>query len=454
MTRQTTRPEQYVPLAAGSHTIVAFFGRAVALGLLAAACCAAAVADDWPQWRGPGRDGVWRETGLVERFDVPRLPIKWRAQIGSGYSGPTVAQGRVFVTDRLVEPKQTERVHSFDAESGRPLWSFEYECNYDGVSYTAGPRASVTIDDGRAYALGTMGHLHCFDAQSGRVLWARDLLAEYEIEMPIWGLAASPLVHDDLLIVQIGGADGACLVAFDKRNGAPRWKALDDRASYSSPILIEQAGQTVLVCWTGDNVVGLDPRTGAVHWRHPFEPTRMVISIATPVVDRGRLFVSSFYDGSLMLRLASDRLAVEQVWRRLGPDEQQTDSLHSIISTPYLAGDYVYGVDSYGELRCLDAATGERIWESLEATPKERWSTIHMVRNGERIWMFNERGELIISRLSPQGFEEISRTKLLDPTTEQLRRRDGVCWAHPAYADRHVFARNDEELVCASLAAP
>ena len=118
-----------------------------------------------------------------------------------------------------------------------------------------------------------------------------------------------------------------------------------------------------------------------------------------------------------------------------------------------MKGDYIYGVDSYGELRCLDLATGNRVWESLAAVPKARWATIHFVENGDKIWMFNERGELIISRLSPSGFEEISRAMLIDPTLDQLRQRGGVCWAHPAFANRHVFARNDKELVCADLTA-
>jgi outer membrane protein assembly factor BamB len=266
--------------------------------------------------------------------------------------------------------------------------------------------------------------------------------------MPGWGIAGTPLVEGDRVIVQIGG-EKACIVAFDKMTGKESWKALDDRTSYSAPIMIEQAGRRVLVCWTGDNVVGLDPATGNVHWKHPFKPTRMVISIATPVVNDNRLFVSSFYDGSLMLRLKTDELQVEEIWRRLGRSERTTDALHSIISTPYLEGDYVYGVDSYGELRCLDAKTGDRIWEDLTATPKERWSTIHMVRHQDRMFMFNEKGELVIGKLSPKGFTEISRAKLIDPTKTQLGR--GVTWSHPAYAYRHVFARSDKELVCASL---
>lgn len=414
----------------------------------------AAQSDDWPQWRGPGRDGVWRETGIVKKFASGQIPIRWSAKVSSGYSGPTVAGGRVYVTDRLTEPAQQERVLCFDEQTGESLWTHAYGCVYSGVGYEAGPRASVTIDDGRAYSLGTMGHLFCLDAATGKVIWQHDGDKEYAIEMPIWGIAASPIVDGDLVIAQIGGQD-ACLVAFDKRSGEERWKALSDRASYSAPILIEQAGRQVLVCWTGDNVVGLDPQSGSVHWQHPFKPTRMVINIATPVVDRNRLFVTSFYDGSLLLELDSRQLAVKEVWRRLGPDEQHTDSLHSIISTPVFDGDQIYGVDSYGELRCLEAKTGDRVWENLTATPHVRWGNIHMVRNGEDVWMFNERGELIISRLSPGGFEEISRAKLIEPTLVQLNRRgQGVCWAHPAYANRHVFARSDEQLVSASLAAP
>ncbi len=411
-----------------------------------------ATADDWPQWRGPSRDGTWRETGLVEKFASPELKITWRKPIGSGYSGPTVADGRVFVTDRLVEPSQVERVHAFDEKTGETLWTYSYPCEYVNVGYTAGPRASVSIDEGRAYALGTMGNMHAFDAASGKLLWAKDLNTEYKIRMPIWGISASPLIDGKLVIVQIGG-ENACLVAFDKVTGEQRWRALDDNASYSAPVIIQQAGKPVMVCWTGDSIVGMNAQTGEVYWRHPFKPAKMVINIATPVLENGRLFFTSFYDGSVMLEVNDKELAVRELWSRQGRDEQHTDSLHSIISTPYLQGDHIYGVDSYGEFRCLDAKTGERIWESLKPTPKSRWSTIHMVENDGRMWMFNERGELIIAKLSPTGYEEISRAKLINPTEVQLGQRGGVCWSHPAYANQHVFARNDEEIVCASLAA-
>ena len=408
--------------------------------------------DDWPQWRGTNRDGVWHATGIIEKFAGPRLEPRWRAEISSGYTGPTVADGRVYVADRVIKPKQIERVHCFDWRTGKPLWTHTYDCVYRGVNYDAGPRASVAINDGRAYSLGTMGHLFCLDAATGSVVWSYDLRADYRVRMPTWGIAASPLVEDDLLIVHIGGEPDACLVAFDKKTGKERWRALEDPASYSSPIVIDQAGRRVLVCWTGKRVVGLDPRSGRLYWSRPFAPARFVRAIATPVVCNNRLFVSGFFDGSLMLKLGTDQPTAEQLWLRRGPNEFKSDGLHTNISTSLLRGDHVYGVDSYGELRCLDACTGERIWESLEATPKRRWSNIFFVQNHDKTWLFNECGELIIARLTPKGYEEISRAKVIEPTKRQLpSRREGVVWTHPAFAYRHVFIRSDKELVCADL---
>jgi outer membrane protein assembly factor BamB len=442
------------------------FGRTIAVVTAAVLLATAAQGDDWPQWRGKNRDGVWRESGIVEKLPEGQIPIKWRAEIGSGYSGPTVAGGRVYLMDRVTEPSQQERVLCFDAKNGKPVWSYAYDAIYR-IQYTAGPRASVTIDEGRAVALGAMGHLHCFDAASGSILWKKDLDEDYQIRMPIWGIACSPLVEKDLVIVVAGG-ENACLVAFDKTTGRERWKSLDDRAQYSSPIVVDQAGKRVLVYWSGDNVVGVNPQTGEEYWKQPMKPVQMPIGAATPVSDGSRVYVSSFYDGSLMLGLREDKPSAEEIWRKRGRDEQHTDALHCMISTPVLDGDYIYGVDSYGELRCLNAKTGERIWESLEATPKARWSNIHIVRHepagaslgetrlrggrSDRYAMFNERGDLIFARLSPRGYEELSRAKLIEPTTVQLGQRGGVCWSHPAYADKHVFARNDKELVCASLA--
>ena len=410
------------------------------------------LAADWPQWRGPNRDGIWREKGIVERFVTEQLPVRWRAEISNGYSGPTAADGRVYVTDRVTAPIQAERVHCFDAMTGAKIWSHDYECKYEQIDHRNGPRAAVTVDDGRAYSLGAMGHLFCFDATGGGILWDRDLRRQYKIRMPEWGIAASPLIEDKLVIVLIGGQN-ACLVALNKITGEQVWRALGDRAGYAAPIVIEQAGKRVVVCWTGERVVGLDLLTGELYWQYPFPPARMIHNIATPVFENNYIFVSGFFDGSLLLKVPPDEMAVQKIWQRRGSSEKDTDSLHCCISTPILQGDHVYGLDAYGELRCLDLHTGERIWESRLAVPQARWATAHMVRHEGQVWMLNERGELIISRLSPERYEEVSRTKLIEPTQGQLDQRGGVCWAHPAFAYRHIYARNDEELICADLSA-
>jgi outer membrane protein assembly factor BamB len=279
------------------------------------------------------------------------------------------------------------------------------------------------------------------------------LREDYEIRMPIWGIAAAPIVEDELLIVPASGAEGAYLVAFELETGEEAWSALSDRGNYSAPIVVDQAGRRVLVCRSGDRVVGVDPARGELLWQHDYPSKNMPLAVAAPVLFEDKLFFSAFYDGCLLLRLDSDELRVEELWRRVGRNERRTDGLHSIISTPVVRGGHVYGVDSYGELRCLRLSDGERVWEDRTAVPRARWATIHFVQNGERTWMFNDRGELILAELSPDGFRQLDRARLIAPTLGQLDRRDGVAWSHPAFAYRHVFARNDEELVCADLSA-
>jgi hypothetical protein len=192
---------------------------------------------------------------------------------------------------------------------------------------------------------------------------------------------------------------------------------------------------------------------GTLLWEHDFPPARMVHNIASPVFENGHLFLSGFFDGSLLLKVKPEEFEVGALWQRRGPNERNTDSLHCCISTAMLRGHHIYGFDSYGALRCLDLSTGDRLWESLDIVPQGRWATAHLVRNAERIWIFTERGELIIARFSPAGYEEISRAKLIEPTTGQLNQRGGVCWAPPAFAGKCVYVRNDEELICADLSA-
>ena len=404
-------------------------------------------AQDWPDWRGVNRDAIWKETGIIEKFETDFIPHKWSVNIGSGYSGPTVAKGRVYVSDRLEKPTRVERVLCFNEKTGEKIWDYSYECEYIGVGYPAGPRASVVLNDGKAYSLGTMGHFFCFDAETGDVLWQKDLHSEYEINMPIWGIAATPLIVDKKIIVHVSG-NSACVVAFNKNTGKEIWRNLDDRAGYSAPILIEKEGRSVVVNWTEHSLSGLNPETGEVFWRFPWK-TGSGMSIATPVLYNDHIFVSAFYSGSLLIELGEDYTTAEKVWQRSGESERKTDALHCVMNTPVIIDDFIYGVDSYGELRCLKFSNGDRIWEDQTAVNRNRWANIHFIKHEDKVWMFNEQGELLITELSPEGFKEIDRAKLIEPTKKQLPR--GVTWTHPAFANKHVFIRNDNKLVCADL---
>ena len=418
------------------------------LFLIASIFSLSSFSQEWPDWRGENRDATWNEKGIVEQFPAAEMSPEWTVSIGPGYTGPTVANGKVYLMDRQEDPEEMERVLCFDAETGNQVWQYSYECIYSGIGYQAGPRASVVINDGKAYSLGSMGHLYCFDAETGTVIWKKELNEEYKIDMPIWGIASTPLIVDEKIIVHASGADNACVMAFNKNTGEEIWQNLDDRAGYSAPILIEKNGTRVVVNWTEHSLSGMNPETGEIYWRFPWE-TGSGMSISTPVLYNDYIFVSAFYSGSLLVDLGDDYTTMEKVWQREGESERKTDALHCVMNTPVIIDDYIYGVDSYGELRCLELLTGDRVWEDQTAVERGRWANIHFIQKEDKTWMFNEHGELLITELSPEGFNEISRTKIIEPTKKQLPR--GVTWSHPAFANKYVFIRNDRELICTSL---
>ena len=412
-------------------------------------------ADDWPQWRGPNRDGVWKETGILTEFDSASVTPKWSAPVGSGYSGPTVSDGRVYVTSRLEKPEQLEQVHCFDRLTGKEIWKYAYSCEYIDIGYPLGPRASVAISDGKAYALGAMGHFHCLDAVTGELLWQNNLSDSYGASMPVWGITSSPLVDDKRVYLQVGGEPDACIVALDKDNGDEQWRSLNGKASYSAPHFIEQNSKRFILVYTGDWLAALDPVTGTPAWKHEMKRSKMVINVPDAVVDTdtNRIFLTSFYDGSYLFQMAREKETVELLWSRKGMNERRTDALHTMIMTPLIRGNYVYGMDSYGEFRCLDLSNGDRVWSDQTLIENGRWGTAFFVQNGDRTWIFTENGDLVIARLTPQGFERISTTHLIDPTTFLPNRSGNILWSHPAYADKCIFVRNDLELICVDLSA-
>jgi outer membrane protein assembly factor BamB len=306
------------------------------------------------------------------------------------------------------------------------------------------------VNSDKVYALGAEGHLFCFDAKAGRVLWSHQFTNDYSVPTPLWGFAGHPLLEGNKLICLVGGA-GSVAVAFDKDSGRELWRALTAKEpGYAPPVIIDAGGKRQLILWHPEAVNGLNPETGAVYWSQPFL-TRQGLIISTPRPWNDQLFVTAFYDGSLMLKLGGEK--PEVLWKSQKSSERDTDFLHSIMCTPFVEAGHIYGVCSYGQLRCLKADTGERLWETLAATTdgKEvRWANAFLVKNGNRFFLFNEKGDLIIAKLTPRGYEELSRAHLLDPTGTAAGR--AVVWSHPAFANRCIYARNDKEIVCASLA--
>jgi outer membrane protein assembly factor BamB len=428
------------------------------LGLAALAVTTSA--EDWPEWRGRGRTGVWTETGIVETFPEGGLEYTWRTPIRAGYAGPAVADGRVFVTDDQATEgmKGIERALALDEKSGQILWTREWAVDYAGLqpTYAIGPRATPTVEGDRVYVLGAKGALLCLDVETGDVIWKKDFEEDYGTRVPPWGTAGAPIVEGDLLIVFVGGRDDALVVAFDKRTGGEVWRALHtgDDPGYAQPVIFDVGGTRQLIVWHPQRVASLDPNTGTLYWEVPFE-VDLGMTVATPVMNANRLLVSCFFNGSMLLGLDGDPPSARILWRVAGPSEIESDGLHALITTPVLDGDWIYGVGSYGELRGLDARTGARRWESLELIgEKARWAAAFIVRLGDRYLINTDRGDLVLAHLTPEGYEEIDRTSLIEPTSPgSHRERGAVHWSHPAYANRHVVVRNDREIVRASLRA-
>ena len=439
-------------------------------------------AKDWPQWRGAERLGLWTETGILEEFPDQGLTVKWRIPVNGGYSGPAVADGRVFVLDYVeTEPRTmdgTERLLALDEETGEELWSYEWPTTYRMLmfTYATGPRATPTVDDDRVYITGSTGLIFCLNAETGAVIWQKDTVAEYDTNIPTWGTSSAPLVDGNRVIFLVGGEPGALVMAFDKHTGEEVWRAIESRTEmgYFAPSIIEAGGARQLIVWHPRGLTSLNPETGELYWEEEFSG-RANMTVADAVRSGSYLFVSGFYSGSLMMRLDLDRPTATAIWRgennRLlesGIEVAETTGLHSVMTTPLIVGDYIYGIGSHGQVRGLLAETGERLWEAEGLTTRNRWGSAYFVQHEDRYFVYNENGDLIIVRFNPEGYVELDRTHLLNPTSRSGyggsragsagRFRHGqsdrlVVWAHPAFANRHIVLRNDEEIIRVSLDA-
>ncbi len=421
-----------------------------------------AVADDWPQWMGPNRDGVWKETGVVTQIDSKGLPIVWRTPIGGGYSGPAVAGGRVFVTDfQAKDPKLTndpgtrdtragvERILCLDMKTGAIQWKQEWPKTYK-ISYAAGPRATPTVDGDRVYVLGAEGDLLCLSAKSGEIIWKKDLVATYKAETPLWGHSAHPLIVGNLLYCLAGGKDHV-VVALNKETGAEVWHALSaSEIGYCPPSVATIAGKQQLVIWHADAICGLDLQSGASLWTHPLAP-KYAMSIAAPRIQKNQLFASGIGEVGEMIEFGSDGKP-KTTWKG-----QIKQCVFSANATSLWIDDTLYGADcGSGMFVAVDAKSGKRLWETFDLTTgvagrRASHGTAFVVQNNGTAYIFAETGELILAKLTPAAFEVKGKMKVLEPTGECFGRP--VVWSHPAFADKCMIARNDKEIVCVNLSA-
>ena len=385
-------------------------------------------AEDWPRWRGEHADGRWNPAGIPEDF-ATKEPIRlWKKEIGAGFGGVTVSGGLVYVMDRQKEPREVERVLCFDAATGNERWSHEWEVSYGAMEYGTGPRASVNIHEGRAYALGATGVAVCFDASSGEIVWEVDTVAAFGAKRPTWGFAASPVIDGDRVLLHVGARDGS-VIALDKKSGKERWRGGPDRAGYCTPEIITQDGTRQLIAWGPEHVQSLNPDSGALNWTYPYKITYGV-SIAQPLYHDGVLLVSGYWHGAKAFRVGT---GVELLWE----DEK---NICGLMSAPLFKDGVVYMLDKTRGLQAFELKTGKILWsDDNTLTPKERnpqMSLAWMDESRNLAALLNASGELVYVTLTPERRVELARWQII-----------GKTWAHPAFAGDQVFARSDKEIV-------
>ena len=339
------------------------------------------------------------------------------------------------------------------AADGTIRWKYEYDCPYT-ISYPGGPRTTPLVDGQKVYTLGAMGDLACLDVADGKLRWTTNLVERDKHEVPVWGHAAHPLVDGDLLYTLAGG-EGSAVVALNKHTGEEVWRALSsEEVGYSPPMIYEVGGRRQLIIWLSDAIYGLEPATGKEIWKQDYPVDvpvqRPSVNIITIKQIDGMFFLSTFYHGPMMLRPEGDKTSI--VWKGKSNNPARQDGAHSVMASPVFKDGYGYAVGNQGDLRCFKADTGKEQWQTFAAVTgkKADCGTVFLVPQGDRYVLFNDQGDLIFANLSPEGYRELDRAHILDPVGF-ARGRD-VVWSHPAFANRSVFARNDKEIICVSLA--
>ena len=382
-------------------------------------------------------------------------------QIAGGYSGPAVSDGKVVVTDFVTDANVkignferrefdgTERILCLNESDGKVIWKHEHPVRYT-ISYPSGPRCTPVIENDKVYTLGSEGHLFCFEFSSGKIVWEKQLKEEYKTTSALWGYAGHPLIDGDNLITLAGGK-GSHIVALNKNTGDEVWRALTaPEQGYSPPTIIESGGVRQLITCRPDAVTSLNPTTGKEYWSVSYEATSNSIIMA-PLHVGNYLYVGGYSKKSLLMELDSMKPAAKEVWRNKG-----RAAVSAVNVQPYLDAEnqIVYGMDQTGFMRAFTIPDGDLLWATSDPVSKRRISngTAFIVRQGEsdRYWLFNDFGFLIIAELTKDGYKEIDRVKVIEPSNNAFNRP--VVWSMPAYANRKAFIRSDDEIICLDLA--
>jgi outer membrane protein assembly factor BamB len=393
-----------------------------------------AFATDWPQFLGPNRNGVYTGSDLSAAWPKDGPPVLWQRKIGAGFSGPAVASGKLILFHRL-DDKET--VECLDAITGKPFWTFDYPTAYrDDFGFDEGPRATPAIADGRVYTYGAEGVLTCFDLASGKKVWSLDAKTDLHAPKGFFGIACSPLIEGNAVILNVGGGEGAGIVAFDKLTGKILWKATDDQPSYSSPVATTINNQRYIFVLTLANFVALDPAHGKVLFQYPYRPPiRSSVTAAAPVVIDDQVFLSASYGlGAVLLKIKPN--GPEKIWS--GDDILSNHYATSVYHDGFLYGIHGRtdpGFEPPASLRCVELKTSKARWQ------QDDFGAATLTLAGDQLLILTERGELIRAPASPTAFKPSARAQIL-PT--QVR-------AHPAVADGLFYARSKDKLICLDL---
>ena len=378
----------------------------------------------WTNFRGPARDGRYDEQPIRTNWQGG-LKQLWKQPSGGGYSSFSVADGVAFTIEQR---RGQEVVAAYNVETGRELWTHAWDTLYTD-STGDGPRSTPTWHEGRLYALGALGELRCLDARSGRLIWSKNILKENGASNNQWGMAASPLVVDDKVVVIPGGSNGKSVVAYNAKTGAPVWGALGDAASYTSPMLVTLAGRRQVLAVTARRVAGLAPEDGTVLWEFLWSNS-IGINVAQPiVVGPNRFFVSAGYGkGAALVELsdAGGKLSAASVWERA--------SMKNKFNSSVFQDGYVYGLDE-GMLTCVDVSTGEQKWKA------RGYGYGQVTLASGHLIVTTEEGEIALVRATPAGHTELARFPALE----------GRTWNCPAIANGRLLVRNATQMACYKL---